>query len=85
MISTNINTTKMRAERLRRGLSQIALSYLSGVSASDVSKIETGKLQPYPSQGERLAQVLGLQPSELQKAAGDPNEGLEACAAQGAS
>jgi hypothetical protein len=30
-----------------------------------VSRIETGRLQPYPRQLVRLAKVLGLQPGDL--------------------
>jgi ribosome-binding protein aMBF1 (putative translation factor) len=60
---------KMRAERMKRGWSQQCLGYLAKVGASDISRIETGQTKPYPVQAERIAKVLGLQPTELQEPA----------------
>jgi ribosome-binding protein aMBF1 (putative translation factor) len=34
---------------------------------ADVSRIETGRLTPYPSQAQKLGRVLGLKPEELQE------------------
>ena len=57
--------TRMRAERLKRGWSQTRLGSKASLSASDVSRIETRRLQPYPEQLARLARALRLSPDEL--------------------
>jgi transcriptional regulator with XRE-family HTH domain len=56
---------RIRAERLRRRWSQQELGYRAGIQATDISRIETGRLIPYPSQAERLARVLDLSPDDL--------------------
>jgi transcriptional regulator with XRE-family HTH domain len=35
------------------------------MSVGDISRIESGRLRPYPSQLEKLARALGVQPDEL--------------------
>lgn len=62
----NLKRTKLFVERRRRGWSQQTLAHLAGLQAADVSRIETGRLQPYPSQAERLARVLGIGIEDLQ-------------------
>jgi transcriptional regulator with XRE-family HTH domain len=66
-MNEKIITTKLKAERIRRGWSQQVLGYLAGVGMSDISRFERGQAKPYPTQAAKLAQVLGLQPSELQE------------------
>lgn len=56
---------RIRQERLRRGWSQTDLGGRAGLSASDVSRVETGRFQPYPQQHLRLARALKLRPDEL--------------------
>ena len=57
---------KLRAERQRQELTQVQLSYLSGVPVSEISKIETGRMLPYPKHEERLAAALGIKaPDQL--------------------
>jgi transcriptional regulator with XRE-family HTH domain len=56
---------RMRAERLKRGWRQEDLAFYARMAAADVSRIETGRLQPYPSQLVRLAKALDLGPEEL--------------------
>jgi transcriptional regulator with XRE-family HTH domain len=51
---------RLKAERLRRGWTQVDLSYHARVSPAEISRIETGRLRPYPSQVERIAHVLGV-------------------------
>ena len=58
-------TTRIRAERLRRKWTQPDLGAKAGLSASDVSRIETRRLVPYPEQAKQLAKALHLQPDEL--------------------
>lgn len=60
-------TTKLKAARRRRGWSQQVLGFHARVAASDVSRIENRRMVPYPGQAERIAQVVGLEPDELQE------------------
>lgn len=58
--------TKMRMCRLALGLSQQDLANRTGLWVSDISRIETRRLVPYAGQASRIAEALGLDPSELQ-------------------
>ena len=59
--------TKLQAERIRRGLTQTDLAFHARpLTASEVSRFETGMARPYPAQAERLARVLGVPADELQ-------------------
>ena len=64
-----MNLNKSKSERLKRRWSQQDLGYRARVSASDISRIETGRMVPYPAQAERLGRILGLSPEELQEPA----------------
>jgi transcriptional regulator with XRE-family HTH domain len=64
-----VKVLKAKAERRKRGWSQQLEGVYANVSAADVSRIETGRMVPYPGQAERLARVLGLRPEELQEPA----------------
>jgi transcriptional regulator with XRE-family HTH domain len=57
--------TKLKAERLKRGWRQEDLGFHARMSGADISRIESGRMVPYPTQVERLCRVLGLQPDEL--------------------
>jgi len=46
-------------------LTQTELGARSRLSASDISRIETGRLQPYPEQARRIARALKVSPAEL--------------------
>ncbi len=59
--------TRMKQARRSRGWNQQTLGVYAGVSAADISRMESGRLMPYPGQAERLAKVLGLQPDQLQQ------------------
>ena len=59
--------SKMKIERAKRGWSQGRLSEVAKVAVGDISRIETGRMRPYPTQAERLASVLGIPPEELQQ------------------
>ena len=50
---------------MKRGWNQTDLAYFARMSSSDVSRIESGRMVPYPGHALRLARVLDLQPSEL--------------------
>ena len=60
-------TTMLNAERVRRGLSQQELASLAGVATSDIRRIESLGLRPYPDQARRIAAVLELDSEELQE------------------
>jgi transcriptional regulator with XRE-family HTH domain len=57
--------TKLQSERLRRGLTQTELAASAKLSASEVSRFETGMARPYPPQAARLAAVLQIPQAEL--------------------
>lgn len=52
-----LEITRKRSER---GWSRAELARRAQMSASDVGKIEAGRLRPYPSQLCKLADALGL-------------------------
>lgn len=45
----------------------LILALQTGLHQTDISKFESGRLQPYPPQAERLAVVLGIDADDLQK------------------
>lgn len=55
----------IRVERLRRGLSQMQLSLLTGISAQDISAIENGRRRPGSGWRRRLAGALGVPEDRL--------------------
>ena len=56
---------RLKLKRLERGWSQQELGFLAGVQAPDISKMETGRLRPYPDQSDRLARVLEIHSETL--------------------
>ena len=66
---------RMKAIRLARGWSQPVLAVAAKVGVGDVSRIETGRLVPYPGQAVRLAKVLGCEVGELQEEVGGAEDG----------
>ena len=56
---------RIKAERLARHWTQTDLAARAGLSASDISRIETGRMQPYPRQVRRIARALRLEPEQL--------------------
>lgn len=50
---------RLKAERLRRGISQYRLAMLTGIHPSTLCRIETGKVYPYPGWRKRLGEALG--------------------------
>lgn len=63
---------KIKAERLRRKWNQTELAARAGLSASDISRIETGRFRPYPQQAVRLARALKLTPEQLLEPVSQP-------------
>ncbi len=56
---------KLKEVRNERGLSQLKLAFLTGISPGDLSRIENGWLRPYPGWRKRLAKALGIAQTEL--------------------
>ena len=56
---------KLREIRKARGLSQLRLSFLTGIPPSDISRIENGWTRPYPGWRGRLARALGATEHEI--------------------
>lgn len=48
------------AERKHRGMSQSQLARLADVHPSTLSRLEAGKVYPYPGWKRRLGRVLGV-------------------------
>jgi transcriptional regulator with XRE-family HTH domain len=62
---------RLREVRLKQGLSQQDLAAKSGVTAANISRIETGETnQPRPSTLRKLAAALGVSVAELWEAEG---------------
>jgi transcriptional regulator with XRE-family HTH domain len=59
--------TNMRRRRRELDLTQCELASLAAVGQSEISKFETLRTLPYDCQADRLAQILGLKPEELQQ------------------
>jgi len=56
---------RMKVERLKLRWTQQDLGYHARVPASDVSRIESRRMRPYPRHAARLAQALKLTQEEL--------------------
>jgi ribosome-binding protein aMBF1 (putative translation factor) len=56
---------RIRMERRAKGWRLEDLAYHARVSAADISRIETGRLKPYPGHAERLARALGIRAEDL--------------------
>ena len=55
----------LTVERRRRRLTQAALSRLTGVHPSDISKLESGRVPAYPAWRSAIAKALGMAEGEL--------------------
>ncbi len=51
---------RLRLEREDRGWSRSELARRARMSAPDIGKIESGRLNPYPSQLTKIAEALGV-------------------------
>lgn len=65
-------TSRLEAERRRRGWSQTELAAKAGLTPADISRYERGWARPYPRQAARLASILGIPPNQLTDRV-DPN------------
>ena len=52
-------TNNLKKIRQEKKLSQLRLSYATGISPADISRIENGWTRPYPGWRKRLSEALG--------------------------
>ncbi|MHB1256095.1 MAG: helix-turn-helix domain-containing protein [Dethiobacteraceae bacterium] len=50
---------RLQAERQRLGLSQFQLGKLADVHPAEISRLERGRIYPYPGWRRKLAEALG--------------------------
>jgi len=51
--------------RKKQGISQLRLAYLTGIQPPEISRIETGRLKPYPGWRKRIARALKVSEAEI--------------------
>lgn len=56
---------RIKAERLRRKLTQQKVAVDCNMSYADISRIETGRMLPYPSHMKRLSDYFNISEQEL--------------------
>lgn len=56
---------RLTAEREDRRWSRAELARRAGIDAADLSRVESGRLVPYPRMLQRLADALEVPPEEL--------------------
>ena len=64
---TRVDGSRLRQLRRERALSQRDLSRITGVAHDSISQLETGKREAQPKTIRKLAEALGVEPSELMK------------------
>ena len=64
---TEVDGTQLRRLRRERALSQRDLSRMTGIAFDTISRLETGKQRAQPRTIRKLAEALGVEPSELMK------------------
>jgi len=52
-------TNNLKKIRHEKGLSQLKLAFLTGITPTDISRIENDVRRAYPGWRERLAEALG--------------------------
>ncbi len=62
---------RIRRIRLERGLSQERLAAMTGLSASGISRIESGQRHPLPRTIRDIAHALGVTIEELVRVEGE--------------
>lgn len=56
---------QLKRVRLARGLSLVKLCILTGIDPGNLSRLETGKIYPYPGWRKRIAAALQMPEEEL--------------------
>ena len=62
-----VDGNRLRRLRRKRALSQRDLSHITGIAHDSISQLETGKREAQPKTIRKLAEALGVEPSELMK------------------
>jgi transcriptional regulator with XRE-family HTH domain len=62
-----INGERLKRIRKERLLTQLELSRMTGVAQDSISALETGKREAHPGTIRKLAEALGVEPTELLK------------------
>jgi transcriptional regulator with XRE-family HTH domain len=62
-----IDGERLRRIRKERLLTQVELSKRTGVAQDSISSLETGKREAHPGTIRKLAEALGVEPTELLK------------------
>jgi transcriptional regulator with XRE-family HTH domain len=65
-----IDGGRLRSLRKERLLTQVELSEMTGVAQDSISSLETGKREAHPGTIRKLAEALGVEPTELIKEQG---------------
>jgi transcriptional regulator with XRE-family HTH domain len=65
-----IDGGRLRSLRKERLLTQVELSKMTGVAQDSISSLETGKREAHPGTIRKLAEALGVEPTELIKEQG---------------
>ena len=73
----NRKILRIKRERIDLGLTQMELAYLAKVDVAEVSRIETGRMNPYPTHAKRLGEFLGIAPEELTQEVEPEKDGAE--------
>jgi len=60
-----MSSNRVAEERKKQGLSQLRLSYLTGIQPTEISRIETGRIRPYRGWRQRIAKALKVSEAEL--------------------
>jgi transcriptional regulator with XRE-family HTH domain len=58
---------RLRLEREKQGLSQQKMGYRAEICPATISRIERGKIYPYPGWRKRLAKALGWPEEQADK------------------
>lgn len=56
---------RVKQVRRRLGLSQEVVSIMTGIDSATISRLENGKMHPYPGWAERLAEALDVPAATL--------------------
>jgi len=57
--------TRLKYERIKRQLTQQELAVNVGMCYADISRIETGRMKPYPGHLKRLSQYFDIPEDQL--------------------
>jgi transcriptional regulator with XRE-family HTH domain len=81
-----VRLTRLRDVRQRRALTQQQLAERAGVNRVTIARIESGKDEPFPTTVRKVADALGVEPSDLMDTgASVPARGPSVAAGNGAA